>query len=226
MTDTTIDVPKVGHVKKGYVYGIVGVAGAYLGWKWWTNRSSGSGAPVVAPGVGTYVPPDSSVSSGTTTVNDTTPGPGSFQNDAQWTQYAIGQLELVSVDSQAASIALGLWLANQPLTEAQKAIVITARGLAGNPPSGDHPIISALPTPSTTVHVTEGTNVNNWLAQINSQYGVGLTVEKLQTLNPGLQLGKANNFGYISASNPDNGRPGSGGPAVPVFPYSTDVKIS
>lgn len=79
----------------------------------------------------------------------------------------------------------------------------------------------------TTVSVSEGTWLSNFLAKVNEKYpNLALTEAKLRELNPGLNIVAANKYGYISPTNP-SGRAG-GGPDVMVINTgkpSTQVRI-
>jgi hypothetical protein len=68
-------------------------------------------------------------------------------------------------------------------------------------------------------------SVSDWImAQNTAHPGIGLTLEKLQQLNPNLKLGYANQLGFEGPNNPYG--TGKYGQDVLVFPYQTNVRIS
>lgn len=76
--------------------------------------------------------------SGYGSVNDTSTtansGPGSFTTNGDWSQYAINYLTGNGMDSGTVTAALGAYIAGQPVTAAQKAIIDDAIAIAGQPP--------------------------------------------------------------------------------------------
>lgn len=58
-----------------------------------------------------------------------------ISTNAEWTQYALSELEDAGYNSTTAAAALGAYLGGTPLTTDQYQIVQTALGLAGNPPT-------------------------------------------------------------------------------------------
>ncbi len=151
MSDTQVNVPAVGKVKRTWVYAGLAAAGGIAAYSYW-RRSQESAVP--APGEGDVSPadmssPDAFVNPGGSTVipSDGTSAP--FTN-ADWFQRVLDLLEAAGVDRALASQTLGKYLAGNPLTTAEKLIIQQAKGLLGPPPAGDLPIISAPETPTST----------------------------------------------------------------------------
>lgn len=149
MIGGTIDIPKVGSVPKIAVFGIGGVALAYIGWRYYQARSSASSDTTVDPGFddpGT-LPGVAGAVSDTNQYGATTGGTGGdagtgvITTNAQWSQDAESKL----LDSYAASdivAALGNYLGGQPLSDAQQTIVRSAIAVSGYPPVGSFSIVS------------------------------------------------------------------------------------
>ena len=161
-----VDVPGLGQVDKKVLIGVGGVAAAFVAWKWWQASAGGADEYVptdpgfeggeVLPSVEGAVSPDNSYG---------LPGddePESLDNygfrgttNSQWTQYAATQLSQSERWGYTDIIvALGKYLAGAPLDSTQVAIVQAAIAVAGHPPVGQHPIVTAptspvkLPAPS------------------------------------------------------------------------------
>ena len=145
----TVDVPKIGRVKKIYVWGALGAVAVFVGWRYYqaARTPAGDTAPPVTGDVGAPVDTSGVVgapASGNVqyagTVTDTTqqtePRPGNFSNNAQWTSYAIDKL--VEQGRPAASVgsALGDYLAKRPVDQSEEAIIVAALAVAGAPPVG------------------------------------------------------------------------------------------
>lgn len=149
MADGTVDIPKVGRVKKAYVWVAIGAVGLFVGWRYYQAAK----APVdtAAPVTGDVgAPVDSSgvvgaAASGNVqyagTVTDATasqgePRPGNFSNNAQWTDYAINKLVEQGRPAAPVGSALGDYLAKRPLDQSEEGIVVAALAVAGDPPVG------------------------------------------------------------------------------------------
>lgn len=134
--------------------GVGAVALGYVAYRWWTNRATATpvgvtgdvGAPVDASGVVGAGGVSGNVQyAGTTQDTRTEPKPGSFANDAEWTQYAAEKLAAGGGRSlDAIYTALGDYLAGRPLSEAEASTVTAAWAVAGDPPSGHKPIIKQI----------------------------------------------------------------------------------
>jgi hypothetical protein len=143
-------VPGIGDVPKPVLYGTVGIAGAFVLYRWWTRKSTPA-APVAPDpqdlGAANYAGTGSS-SAPVNAVNPNS-GPGTFASNADWTQYAADKLSASGGwDPGTILVALGKYLAHQGLSDAEIQIVTAAKGVAGDPPlGGPYQIIHALPTP-------------------------------------------------------------------------------
>ena len=183
----TIDIPKVGPVKKRTLYVTAGVAGAFVLWRYWQASRAASADAAAADSNG-----DGYADAGTLPqvagqggpIGDGSGGSGSGAGstsdsygfngttNSQWSQYAITQLSGASDKWSYGTIAaaLGQFLANKPLTGVQTEIVQAAIAVAGPPPEGTHPVIPGGSTPilvaptglkvlaTTTTSVTLGFN--------------------------------------------------------------------
>ncbi|MFV6033162.1 fibronectin type III domain-containing protein [Streptomyces sp. NPDC056264] len=147
----TIDVPKIGKVKKVYVILPAAAIGGYLLWGYWRARNAGDEEVVpVDPGFEGEVLPvvPGAISSGGGGLPGSAEPPNESQfgfhgttND-QWSQYAANQLVRSATWEYTTIVtALGQFLANRPLTSAQRDIVQAAIAVAGYPPVGNHVII-------------------------------------------------------------------------------------
>jgi hypothetical protein len=152
-----LDVPKVGPVNKKVVIGVGAAAAAFIGWRYWQARQSaaadttatdttdpGFADPGSLPSVAGAVSGDNSYGSGGTTPPSTDDFGFSGTTNAQWSQYVLVQLQQSDVWSYTdIAAAIGAFLANKPLTNAQVQIVQAAVAVAGYPPEGPHTIIAA-----------------------------------------------------------------------------------
>lgn len=137
MSDT-INVPKVGPVKKVYAYGAGGLVAAYVLWRYYQAGS--------APAAPTEYQPDSSsvtqsgsgplTSDRTGNTVDTPDGDAPITTNAQWTMAAQDRLSLAGWQDQTIVQALGKYLSRQPLTDPEALIVRSALAVAGPPPQG------------------------------------------------------------------------------------------
>jgi len=156
----SVDVPGIGGVPKVALVGIGGVAAVYVGWKWWqssqaadevTPEDPGFGDAGVLPPVAGAVPDDNSFGL------DDEQGPSGSDfgftgtTNSQWTQYALAQLSQASDRWSYGDVseALGAYLANRPLTQAQQQIVQAAIAVAGPAPEGSHVIVPGGNVPIT-----------------------------------------------------------------------------
>lgn len=151
-----VQVPAVGGVKKRWVlYGGAAVAVIVAVAYYRRRRASAATAPTVDTTTGalnadgTYVNP-APVRSVDNTI-DTSGGTAIITND-QWTQAAIAQMP--NWDPQYLQIALGNFLADQPLDNNQANAVRAAEALVGRPPLGNHVIILSTvgPAPGVTTN--------------------------------------------------------------------------
>jgi fibronectin type III domain protein len=172
----TINIPKVGPVKKTYAYVGVGGVAAFVLWRYWSAAQASSATP------SEYQPDTSSVtqagdapltSDRTGNTTDTTGTDGLITTNDQWTQRAVELLGVAGWDDRTVLTALGKWLNRQPLTDSEGLIVRAATAITGQPPvGGPYPInlvAGGHETPATaqvppapaglTVNTIHGTNV-------------------------------------------------------------------
>jgi hypothetical protein len=141
----TINVPKVGAVKKSYVYVAVAGVGGFVLWRYWSAAGSEHDA---APSE--YQPDTSSVtqagagpltSDRTGNTSDDSNTAGQITTNDQWTQRAVELLGLAGWEERTVLTSLGKWLNRQPLTDSEALIVRAATAIAGPPPvGGPYPI--------------------------------------------------------------------------------------
>ncbi|MBW5252046.1 fibronectin type III domain-containing protein [Streptomyces sp. P01-B04] len=146
----TIDIPKIGAVKKTQVMAVGGIAGGIILFAFWRSRSAAvDDAPVeeVLPedpfqgltdsGLGGSVGGYSSSSSGSTSDTQTS----APRTNAEWSQLASEKLA-ASYEPAAIDGALGRYLGRQPLTTLDQTIVRAAIARAGYPPEGTYTVIT------------------------------------------------------------------------------------
>jgi hypothetical protein len=145
-----VDVPKVGKVNKKVLIPIAAVAVGFIGWKYYQARQVGTGDPTdvgyedpgTLPPVAGAVRPDGDYGSGGTGGNTNQAG-GQPTTNAEWTQFAATQLAQSERWSYTDIVAaLGNFLAGTPTTTAQQEIIRAARAIAGEPPVGNHVIVT------------------------------------------------------------------------------------
>jgi len=153
VTAGTIDIPKVGRVKRTYVYAGGAVVGTYVAYRYW----SASRAPSTPDG--TYQPEldtssitdaggGSLTSDRTGNTTDTSATDGLIMTNDQWTQKAVDVLTTVGGwEPRVVLTALGKFLARQALTDSEALIVQAAKAAVGNPPVGG---------PYNVIHVAGG----------------------------------------------------------------------
>lgn len=150
----TVDVPKVGGVKKQYlIVAGVGVAGYVLYRYYQASQAAAAAVPApesagtigadIGSGTGGYYDPNNGGIDTSTNVGDV------MTTDAEWYAAAMLILEDAGYDTGAAALALGKYLRSEPLTPAEQDMVKVALAGAGNPPSGQKAIITdTSPSPS------------------------------------------------------------------------------
>lgn len=144
-----VDVPKVGKINKKVALPIVGVAVAYVGYRYWKARSTPADIPADDPAyedAGTLPGVAGAVKDGNSYGGNTGGTGGSNDDDittnAQWTRYVIQELSTNGRwDSGDVASALGNFLDRQPLPDDQQTIVRAAIGVAGYPPVGTYSVI-------------------------------------------------------------------------------------
>jgi hypothetical protein len=221
----TIDVPEVGPVDKTWVLAGGGIVAGIVGVAWWRHRQANQTGPLVAdPTTGTdstnptYTNPNPVVSPDSTAQLPPT-------TDPEWSARVMAALNWL--EPGYLGDILGKYLARQPLSLEEAAVVRAAWAVVGKPPSGMPIVLSTTgstpgtpppaPTPTPTGDNRRGVLIpaDHQLAWVVGYYGV--PEAKIREMNPGLDshLARANRNGYISAKNPDKGD------SVPVFGADT-----
>lgn len=158
----TVDVPKVGPVKKPVVIAIAAGGAAFVGWRYYQSRQAAAADATAASTDGSFTDPgsipavDGAYTGQSVGLPDSSQPPSSSDygftgtTNSQWTQYAASQLSMSGTYDYSTVLAdLGAYLAGKPLTTAQITIVQAAIAVAGNPPEGSHPLIPGGDTPIT-----------------------------------------------------------------------------
>jgi hypothetical protein len=138
-----VQVPGLGKAKKIWIFGGLGVAGAFVGWRWYQASRSG-----VSYTDGMYTTPDQSEmgqstgggtynpggNTGSTETDGTTPG--AINSNADWTNRAVELLTNAGYDPATVYAALGEFLAHRALDKTEATIARAAIAAAGEPPVG------------------------------------------------------------------------------------------
>jgi chitodextrinase len=149
-----ITITKVGSVPKKVIIPVVVAAAAFVGWRYWQARQTAASTDSTVtngdfgavdssiPGVVGAVSSDNSYGGDTGNTSTTSTGK---TTDAEWTNDVV--LAFASAGSTTSGDdvlqALGLYLNNQPMTDAQKSIVQRAIAVAGYPyGTGAHTIVA------------------------------------------------------------------------------------
>lgn len=205
MADAQVEVPGLGPMNKNLVYGGVGAAALYVGYRWYRAKSAppaaagpadgtgspdaaGLGAPGVgAPGATPYINPAPNrlggASSGSSTAGSAP------QTDQAWTAAVVQDLQNLGYNPQAVAGAVAAYLASQPLTSDQVTIIRQAWAYEGRPPG--HPALNIVqggtdpgttptpttPAPGTIPQATTGPITMN----IGKGHNVGEVVEYAQS---------------------------------------------
>jgi len=156
----TVTIPKVGPVNKKVLIATGIAAGGFVVWRYISARRAASAAPDATdagistgaaelPSVAGAVNSDGTISGTPAGSSGTTNPSGSPTTDAEWTDLVMTKLPLDKWTQTDIITALGNWLSGRSLSQLQQDIVRAAKAAAGNPPSGDHPIISGGDVPIT-----------------------------------------------------------------------------
>lgn len=137
MSDT-ITVPKVGPVKKVYVYGAGGLAAAYVLWRYWSAAQTPATPAEYEPDTSSVTQAGSGPLTSDRTGNtvDTPDGDAPITTNAQWSITAQERLSLAGWNDQTVAQAIGKYLGRQPLTDSEALIIRAALAFAGPPPTG------------------------------------------------------------------------------------------
>lgn len=162
-----IDLPGLGKTKRTWVYGGLGVAGAYVAWRWY----QASRADEPPPGADGYYSTDQSelglsTTGGTGNVtgnnNSSTDGtnPNTIDDNAEWTNKAVELLTNAGYDPAVIYGALGEFLARRALDKTEATIARAAIAAAGQPPvNGPFTVIEEAGTDTGTLTAPSGLKV-------------------------------------------------------------------
>lgn len=176
----TVDAPVVGRTKKAYVYVPLGLAGAYIAWRWYQASRTPDEAPPGSDGL--YSSDDLSEYGLSTTGGPTNVGgnsnadsdgtnPNAIDSNAEWTQKALELLGNQGYDGAAVSAALGEFLARRALDKTEASIARAALAVAGQPPEGrPWSVIEEAGTSTGTLPAP--TNLRQWEAPTSSVLSV------------------------------------------------------
>lgn len=137
-----VDVPVLGKSKKWVIYGVGGLAAAYVAYRWY---SSGTEEPVgddltYDPDLSEYGqstaggPFNVGGNTGSTDTDGTSPD--AIDDNAEWTQRAVELLSQAGYDPMVVFAALGEFLARRALDKNEATIARAAIAAAGEPPVG------------------------------------------------------------------------------------------
>lgn len=174
MMSGTVNVPKVGKVKKSYLYVAVGGTALFVGWRWMQARNATvDDTTYTTSDVGEGIDASGVIGAGGVSGNtqyggSTTDGTSAdvIDTQAEWTQKAVELLSNAGMDPATVSLALGDFLASKPLTEAEAAIARAAMAQAGPVPGGNPAIIPQVGS------VTLGAPQNVRVSEVGNDYVV------------------------------------------------------
>jgi hypothetical protein len=141
----TVDIPKLGKVKKVYFWGAIGVVALYVGYRWYASQTAGAsdGVDYTTGDVGEGLEASGVVGAGGVSGNNQYAGTvtdgtddDAINTNAQWTQRAAEILANAGMDPATVYAALGEFLARRPLDDAEASIARAAMAAAGQPPEG------------------------------------------------------------------------------------------
>lgn len=152
MSGETVDVPKVGPVKKGPLFAVLGAGLAYVLWRRYQAQQAAATSSADTSGqfgdAGSIPAVDGAYTGQQVGLpdNSTPPTSGDYgftgTTNSQWSQYAALQLsESGSLDYTDVLLTLGKYLSGAPLDSQQQSVVQAAIAVAGYPPEGSHPIV-------------------------------------------------------------------------------------
>lgn len=174
----TVTIPKIGKVKKAYVWAAVGLVGAYVAYRWYSAGTVGAEdeTSYTTSDVGEGVSASGVVGAGGASGNvqwagSTTDGTSSdtIDTNAEWTQAATEWLTNQGRDPVAVADALGDFLDRKPLDDTEQSIARAAMGAYGQPPEGRPWTVIPQVGPTT---MTAPTNLRKWDETTSTQIGV------------------------------------------------------
>lgn len=141
-----------------------GSAGLYVAYRWYRARSGATAVPSVAD-AGTDTSSVTDTPGGAYGTVAGSSGGTTQMTNAEWAQHATDLLTQQGWDGISVQTALGRFLTDQTLSDAQVDIVRAAVGVAGNPPEGYHTIhtggTGTTPTPTTGAPTAAPTGFHN-----------------------------------------------------------------
>lgn len=196
----TVDIPGVGPVERRNVWIGLAAAVGVAGFVWLRRRNQAAASPdaTVDPLTGLPYSAENQPSTGYVNPNpvqsviDST---GAITTNAEWTADVIGKLGNIGMDSGFVGSVLGKYLASQPLTLDEAAVVRTAWAFSGKPPQGpDNFTLSSTsstpgvppphdPAPGTTYVTKAGDTI------VSIAYYFGRAVQEIQNANPNMHQG-------------------------------------
>ena len=176
----TVNVPKIGKVKKVYFWGAVGIVGLYVGWKWYSANAGAAGDDITyeTSGVaGDDVSASGVVGSGGASGNNpqyagsTTDGTATdtVDTNGEWTQAATEWLANQGRDPVAVGAALGEFIDRKPLDDSEQAIARAAIAAFGMPPQDRPWTIIPQVAPTT---VAAPANLRKWKDATTSRVAI------------------------------------------------------
>jgi hypothetical protein len=164
------------------VYGVGGIAAAYVGWRWYQAKKTAA-ADQTPTTDGTYTTPDQSEyglstlggatnvtgNTGSTTTDATTPD--AIDTNAKWTQKAVELLGNAGYDSAVVYGALGDFLARRSLDKTEATIARAALAAAGQPPVGG-PFSVIEQAATGTGNLAAPAHVRAWSTATDKQIGI------------------------------------------------------
>lgn len=166
----SVDVPKLGKIKKAYIVVPAGLAGAYVVWRWYQASRAADDGPT--PDDGMYSSADLSEYGQSTTGGAYQPGgntgnqqtdgtnPNSIDTNAQWTAKAAETLTNAGYDPATVYAALGEFLARRSLDKTEASIARAALAAAGQPPiGGPYTVLEAAVTGPVALKAPTGLKV-------------------------------------------------------------------
>jgi len=181
-----VKVPGLGKTKKVWVYGGLGLAGAYVAYRWWaasvSDEPSGPQADYEVAGVGDGIGvvtggTDGTAGSGNNNTETDGRNTDTIDNNAEWTQKAAEILSNAGYDPATVYAALGEFLARRSLDAMEASIARAAIAAVGHPPIGGPysvleagaPTVPGSPSPTT---LPAPKNLRAWDKTTTTQIGM------------------------------------------------------
>ena len=176
MPEKTVTIPKIGKVKKVYLWAAIGLVGAYVAWRWYSaGAAGGDETSYETTDVGEGIDASGVVGAGGASGNvqyagSTTDATSSddIDSNAEWTQAAVQFLANQGKDPVAVSEALGEFIDRRPLDDAEQSIARAAMAAFGQPPENRPWTVIPQVGPTT---MTAPANLRAWDKTTTSQIG-------------------------------------------------------